>query len=210
MHWLMASPKGLHATGADAELRRKSWSHVDDLIDLCADLGPEGVLVFGSPMARSTQGTISRAEATRNFRDGFASVAPHAESRGVTLLIEALPAGQCDVVQTLGEAVGMVKEIGSPAVRTMFDVHNAIDETEPHDVLIDRYFEYIQHVHVNELDGKHCGAGNYDYKPILAMLRRKNYTGWVSLEAFDLDYGGEAIAHESLRHLEAEIERLPA
>jgi D-psicose/D-tagatose/L-ribulose 3-epimerase len=210
MHWLMASPKGLHATGPDAELRRRSWQHIDDLIDLCADLGPSGVLVFGSPMARSTNGVISREEATKNFRDGFASVARHAEDRGVTVLVEALPADQCDVVQTLGEAVAMVEEIGSPAVRTMFDVHNAVDEREPHDQLIDRYFEYIKHVHVNEMDGKHCGAGNYDYKPVLAALRRRDYTGWVSLEAFDLDYGGEKIAEESLRHIEAEIERLPA
>src|SRR5205823_12208186 len=49
LHWLMVSPKGLHATGPDAELRRKSWDHIRALIDLCADLGPGGVLVFGSP-----------------------------------------------------------------------------------------------------------------------------------------------------------------
>ena len=61
-----------------------------------------------------------------------------------------------------------MREIGSPAVRTMFDVHNAIDEAEPHAALVDRYFDFIRHVHVNELDGRHCGAGNYDFKPVLA------------------------------------------
>src|SRR5215471_13982959 len=119
LHWLMISPKGLHVSGPDAELRRRSWDHIRDLIDLCADLGPDGVLVFGSPKQRSTTGGISRAEATRNFVDGIASVAPHAESRGVTVLVEALPLNQADVVTSLEEAVGIVRQVASPAVRTM-------------------------------------------------------------------------------------------
>src|SRR6185437_173812 len=128
--------------------------------------------------------------------------------RGVTVLAEALPVNQCDVIQTLGEAAGIVKEIASPAVRTMFDVHNAVDEAEPHDVLVDRYFDVIRHVHVNELDGKHCGAGNYDFKPLLCKLMERGYSGWVSLEAFDFSFGAEDISTESLRHLERETKKI--
>jgi len=208
LHWLMVSPKGLQVTTPDASLRERSWQHIRDLIDLCADLGPDGVLVFGSPKQRETTGGLSRAEATRNFVDGLAGIAPHAESRGVTVLAEALPVNQCDVIQTLGEAAGIVKEIASPAVRTMFDVHNAVDEVEPHDVLVDRYFDVIRHVHVNELDGKHCGAGGYNFKPLLRKLMERGYSGWVSLEAFDFSFGAEDIARESLRHLERETKKL--
>jgi D-psicose/D-tagatose/L-ribulose 3-epimerase len=210
LHWLMVSPKGLHVTTPDAGLRARSWEHIRHLIDLCADLGPDGVMVFGSPKQRSTTGGLTREQATRNFIDGLAGVAPHACSRGVTVLVEALPAGQADVILSLKEAVSIVNEINSPAVRTMFDVHNAIDEAEPHAVLVDRYFDYIRHVHVNELDGKHCGAGNYDFKPVLETLRRRNFTGWVSLEAFDFTPGAERLANESLRHLESEIAQLPS
>ena len=207
-HWLMVSPKGLHVTGPDAELRRRSWQHIHDLIDLCADLGPDGVMVFGSPQQRSTTGGLSRAEATCNFAEGLAGIAPHAEERGVAVLAEALPIGQGDVVQTLEEAARLVCQIGSPAIRTMFDVHNAVDEVEPHADLVDRYFDLIRHVHVNEFDGRHCGAPTarpYDYKPVLEVLARRAYRGWVSLEAFDFSFGAERIAHESLRHLESEI-----
>jgi D-psicose/D-tagatose/L-ribulose 3-epimerase len=210
LHWLMVSPKGLHVTTPDAALRAQSWQHIHDLIDLCADLGPAGVMVFGSPKQRETTGGATREDATRNYVDGLAGVAPHAAERGVTILVEALPIGQCDVVTTLEEAVGIVNQIASPAVRTMFDVHNAIDEADPHAALIDRYFDYIRHVHVNELDGKHCGAGNYDFKPVLDALRRRNYAGWVSLEAFDFSYGAESLVTDSLRHLESEIAKLPS
>ena len=165
-------------------------------------------MVFGSPKQRCTTGGLTRAEATRNFIDGLAGVAPHACERGVTGLVEALPAAQCDVVQTLEEAARIVREISSPAVQTMFDVHNAVDEREPHAVLVERYFDLIRHVHVNELDGRHCGAGNYDFKPVFEALRRRGYAGWISLEAFDFTPGAERLANESLRHLESEIAQL--
>ena len=207
LHWLMVSPKGLHVTTPDTAVRERSWRHIRSLIDLCGDLGG-GVMVFGSPAQRKSTRGLSREEATRHYVEGLAAVAPQAVERGVTVLVEALPAGQCDVVQTLEEAVGIVKEIGSPGVRTMFDTHNAVDELEPHAVLVDRYYEFIRHVHVNELDGKHCGKGDYDFKPVLEVLRSRSYTGWVSLEAFDFSFGAEAIANESLRYLETQISLL--
>ncbi|HLK62903.1 MAG TPA: sugar phosphate isomerase/epimerase family protein [Bryobacteraceae bacterium] len=208
LHWLMVSPKGLHVTTPEAALRNRSWDHIRALIHLCADLGPNGVMVFGSPKQRSTSGGLTREEATRNFVDGLRSVAPDATARQVTVLVEALPIGQCDVVQTLGEAASIVGDLNCPFIRTMFDVHNAIDEVEPHASLIDRYFDVIRHVHVNELDGKHCGAGTYDFKPIFEALRHRSYAGWISLEAFDFSPGAERIANESLRYLESEIAQL--
>ena len=208
LHWLMVSPKGLHVTGPDAGLRRRSWEHIRNLIDLCADLGPGGMMVFGSPHQRCTIGGLSRREATRHLIEGFNSIAQHALDRGVTLLVEALPADQCDVVQTLEEAAGIVKLIGSPAIQTMFDVHNAVDETEPHAVLVERYFDIIRHIHVNEMDGRHCGAGSYDFKPLFELLGRRRYGGWISLEAFDFTPGADRLAVESLRHLESQIRGL--
>ena len=92
----------------------------------------------------------------------------------------------------------------------MFDTHNAAEEKEPHHCLVDKHFALIRHVHVNEMDGRHCGAGDYDFKPVLDVLRRRNFNGWVSLEAFDFKPGPETIADESLRYLEKEISKLPA
>jgi D-psicose/D-tagatose/L-ribulose 3-epimerase len=209
LHWLMVAPKGLHVTTPDAALRDRSWQHIRHLIDLCADLGTGGVMVFGSPLQRATTGGISRQEATQNFVAGLTSVVPHAVQRGVTILVEPLPSAQCDVIQSLEEAVGIVHDINSPAIKTMFDTHNAVEETTPHAELVERYFDVIRHVHVNEMDGRHCGRGDYDFKPVLATLKLLNYNGWVSLEAFDFSPGAETIANESLRYLEAEIERLP-
>jgi sugar phosphate isomerase/epimerase len=202
LHWLMVSPKGLHVTTPDESLRDRSWRHIRGLIDLCGDLGSGGVMVFGSPAQRGTTGGATPAEATRRWVDGLASVAAQAQDRGVTVLVEALPANQCDVVQTLGEAASIVREIGSPAIQTMFDTHNAVDEIEPHSALIEEHFGVIRHVHVNEMDGGHPGTGDYDFRPALDTLRRLKYGGWVSVEAFEFKPGATRIAVESLRHME--------
>ena len=205
LHWLLVTPKTIHVTTPDRELREASWAYVRNLVDLCADLsdnrGDNGIMVFGSPKQRSSTGGLTAEEATRNFIEGFAGVAPHAEARGVTLLMEALPHSQSDVVHTLEEAVAVVEEIDSPAVRTMFDCHNAEDETEPHGALIEKYFNLIRHVHVNEMDGGHPGTGNYDFVSIFRSLIRMNYRRWVSLESFDFEVGAEKIASETIAYL---------
>ena len=180
------------------------------MIDLCADLGDGGIMVFGSPMQRGATGGISRIDAMNNYSEGLAGVAPHALDRGVTILVEALPKAQCDVINSLEEAVSIVNAIGSPAVRTMFDSHNAVDEVEPHAVLVDRYFDLIRHIHVNEMDGRHPGTGDYDFKPVFEVLRRRGYHGWISLEAFDFKPGAEKIASESLRYIKGELEKIEA
>lgn len=212
LHWLMVSPKGLHVTTPDANLRERSWLHIRNLIDLCADLGPSGegggVMVFGSPVQRRTIGGSTRAEAMERFAKGLESVAAHAAERNVRILVEALPRAQCDVLNTLEESAAMVRRIASPGVQTMFDTHNAVDEAEPHAVLVERYFELIRHIHVNETDGKHCGAGDYDFTPLLRTLKRLNYKGWISLEAFDFSPGAERVASESIRYLQGLIDSL--
>jgi D-psicose/D-tagatose/L-ribulose 3-epimerase len=201
LHWLMVSPKGLHVTTPDETLRARSWQHIRNLIDLCADLGPDGVMIFGSPLQRSTTGGLTREQATRNYVGGLKDVASQAEDRGVTILVEALPKAQSDVVLTLDEAAGIVHEIGSPAIQTMFDTHNAVDEAEAHTALIEKHFDVIKHVHVNEMDGRYPGTGDYDFGALLKKLQALDYEGWVSLEVFDFKPSAGEIAQSSYNYL---------
>jgi D-psicose/D-tagatose/L-ribulose 3-epimerase len=201
----MVSPEGLHVTTPDLDLRAKSWQHIHDLIDLCADLGQHGVMVFGSPKQRSTVGGMTPRDAVAVFTEELAKVAPHAQDRGVRILVEALPSSQSDVINTLKEAVSIVEQINNPAVQTMFDTHNAEDETESHTELVKRYFRHIAHVHVNEMDGREPGTGDYDFGSLLGTLIELNFNGWVSLEAFDFSRDADVIAGGSLNHLRKKL-----
>lgn len=200
-HWILVGPQTLHVTTPDDGLRQRSWQYVRNLVDLCADLGAGGVLVFGSPKQRSTTNGSTPEEAKRRFVQGLADLAPFAEERAVTVLVEALPYSQSNVIHTMDEAVGVVREINSPAVRTMFDCHNAEDETEPHTALIERNFDLIRHIHVNEMDGRRPGLGDYDFVSLFRTLDRLGYNRWISLEIFDFKPDPDEVAIQALKYL---------
>jgi D-psicose/D-tagatose/L-ribulose 3-epimerase len=201
MHWLLVTPPGLHATTADKTVRDKTWEYVRKLVDLCADLG-KGIMVYGSPKQRGIQGN-TLAQAIENFKNGLASVAPHAGERGCTILIESLPSKDTNVINTLEQAVQMVKEINHPAIQTMFDFHNTADEKEPSEVLVKRYFPYIRHVHVNEMDGRYPGSGSLNFLPVFQMLSDLKYSHWVSLEVFDFKPGPVQIVRDTMTFYQA-------
>src|SRR5215475_1047098 len=86
LHWLMVAPKGLHVTTPDEAVRQKSWKHIYDLVDLCADLGDGGVMVFGSPKQRCTVDGTTVEDARKRYEEGLAGISGHAMQRGVTVL----------------------------------------------------------------------------------------------------------------------------
>jgi len=202
LHWLLAPPpKGLHFTTPDTGARRKTLAYFDELIDFCGDIGGP-YMIFGSPKQRNTRG-ITIEEAKKNFAEGLAAVADHAQRRGVKILIEPLGKRATDVVNTMAEASELVRRVDHPAVQGMFDFNNTPNETEPFHVLIGKHFERIRHIHVQEQGGKHLGTGNAvnDYVKAFQMLKDLGYDQWVSLEVFDFSPGGRAIAEESMATL---------
>jgi sugar phosphate isomerase/epimerase len=112
------------------------------------------------------------------------------------------------VVTTLAEAVSAVRKVTSPAAGTIFDTHNTAGESEGPRELLRRDREHEAHVRVNERDGKHRGAGGYDFRPLLRAVRETRCRGWISVEVFDSSPGGRTTAQESrryLRRIEAQV-----
>ena len=208
LHLLLHTPAGLHVTTKDDARRIRSWDHMRQLTDLCAELGEESIMVFGSAKQRSANGDSTIPDAVTRLRDGLAALAPSAHARNVTLLIEPLSPRLTDVVTTLPEAIQLVKTINHPAVETMFDFHNADAENDAHSELIRQHSQHIRHIHLNETDGRHPGSGSSDFKPVLQALKQSCYSGWISVEVFDFKAGGERIATDSARFLRQEEAKL--
>lgn len=199
LHWLLITPKWLQICTADRAIREKSWEYFLKLIDLCGDLGEKGIMVLGSPKQRGSQGNTP-AEAVQRLKEGLARVAPHAAKRGATIALEALAKKDTDVVNTVDEAARIVGQIKHPAIETMFDFHNTPDETEPLERIVERHYSHIRHIHVNEMDGRYPGTGNFDFRPVFEVLARRRYPYWVSLEVFDFKPGPVEIARASMEY----------
>lgn len=209
LHWLfVAPPQGLHFTTPDNNVRQRSVNYLSELIDFCGDMGGE-VLVFGSPNQRGTTLGASVDEALNYFIDGLAQVADHAQQRNVKILLEPLPGSSTDVVNTSSEAMDIVNKIDHPAISTMFDFHNTTDETEPLEVIVRKYYNHIDHIHFQNMDGTVVlhDAIPQKYIPVFKVLKELDYKKWVSLEVFDYSPGGTFIADEGMKTF-LEIERI--
>ena len=61
--------------------------------------------------------------------------------------------------------------------------------------LIREYLPCIRHVHLNEMDGRRPGAGNYPVRlAARGRCERLRYNGWLSVEVFDFKPDGETVA----------------
>jgi len=196
-HWLMTKPEGLHLATADKVLRRKSRDHLARLLDAAGELGG-GALILGSPRQRKSLPGQGRRETTALLARTLSELAPAAAQNQSRLLIEQLSPDQTDVINTMEEAAELVDVIAEASIRSMFDFHNAISETEPWDVLIERYYPYIEHVHINEVDGRAPGTGNSDYRAAYAALRARGYDKWISVEIFEVPDNPEKTLRDAM------------
>ncbi|HEY5633498.1 MAG TPA: sugar phosphate isomerase/epimerase family protein [Burkholderiaceae bacterium] len=210
LHWLLASPAGLSITSADPDTRGRTLAVMHGLIDLCADLGGQ-VMVHGSPAQRRMPASGDIAAARELGIAAFADVAEHAQRAGITYCIEALAPPHADFINTLDEAVAIVRAIGHPAVRTMLDCCAvARAEREPAETLLERWLPtgLLAHVQVNDANLRGPGQGALRFRPLLAALRRHGYAGWVAVEPFEYVPDGPACAARAIGYLRGAMEEL--
>lgn len=182
-HWLLAYPDGMHLLSNNKYARGKAWDHLKLLFELSYEFGG-GALVLGSPRQRMIPDNMDRNTAIRQFINEIGFFIESIEGSKSLLLIEALSPDQTNFINTLHEAVELVKQIDSPYFQTMFDFHNARDEKQPWDKLIEENFEYIKHIHINEINGDAPGTGKSDYRKAFSAIKTLGYDRWISMEIF--------------------------
>jgi sugar phosphate isomerase/epimerase len=158
-------------------------------------------MVLGSSKQRQAVDGVTRADAAARLTEGLQRLTPQAEQRGVCIVMEPLAPHLCNVVNTLAEAIAIVRAVHSPAVQTILDAHNTAAEKQPLDALLRQYFPWIRHVHLNEMDGRRPGAGNFPFPLVLRTLRELGYQGWLSVEVFDFTPDGETVARLAAEYL---------
>lgn len=194
LHWLLVAPAGLSLATPDATVYRRTVDFLRRLIGFAAACGAH-VLVHGSPQQRSPGPGQSAADALARCEGAWAALADTAASHGVVYCIEPLSRAETPVLNTLAEAAAVVDRIGSPALRTMFDLSSAAQtEAEASDVVLARHLAlgHVAHVQLNDRNRRGPGQGDTPVAPVLRVLRNAAYGGWIALEPFD--YHPEALA----------------
>jgi sugar phosphate isomerase/epimerase len=201
LHWLLAKTDGLHLTTADAATRARTAAYLAELIDLCADLGGE-VMVLGSPQQRNLEADVDKERAADHAAEIFRKILPHLEEREVSLLMEPLTTKETDFCNTCAEAAELIARVDHPLLALHQDVKAMLGEGRDVPSLIREFAHLTQHFHANDSNLLGPGMGETDYVPIFEALRDTGYDGWVSVEVFDYSPGAEHIAQNSLKNMQ--------
>ncbi len=205
LHWLLAKTEGFHINHPDKAVRDRTVAYMLELIRLCGDIGGS-IMVFGSPKQRDVSEGLTQRDAWGHAVESFYRVVPELEKRGVTLCLEPLAPEETNFINTAADAARMIRQIGSKNFQLLLDVKAMSSESTPTPDIIRAQGSILKHFHANDANKRGPGFGDTDFRPIVAALKKINYTGWVSVEVFDFRPDPVTIATKSIQYLKGAFE----
>lgn len=173
-------PAALKCSGPDIDYARLDrYAHT--VFRRCKEIGMK-LIVFGSAGARMVPNGFPISKAFEQYVDILRQFAPLAEENGVTIVVEPLNRGECNLVNTIIEGAEAVRRANHPAVKLLVDVFHMLRNGESPDDIV-KVGPLIRHAHVAEnKDRAAPGTNGDDFRPFLRALRRAGYNDRLALE----------------------------
>jgi sugar phosphate isomerase/epimerase len=174
-------------TGSDGRSYRDSLDDAAEALKTAGRLKAGSLVVYSGGRAGHTLN-----HAKRLIKSALSELAPQAAELGVTLAIEPMHPG-CAVEWTFltgaDETVALVEELGSPAVRMVFDTYH-LGQDPAIVQRIDAIAPYIGLVQLGDArqpptgEQNRCrlGEGMIPLGPIIAALKAAGYDGYYDVE----------------------------
>ncbi len=209
LHWLLVKPEGLSINHPDEIIRIRTQEYMEALIHFCADIGGK-LLIHGSPHQRTVLPDWDSKECWERARETFEACLETARKRNVIYCIEPLSRTSTNFINTVDEALRLVKEIRHPNFKMMFDCRHAMSQEDSAAEALIRALDsrMLRHIHVNDANGRGPGFGETRFTPILKTLIKNNYCGYISVEIHHFDPDPQTIAGRSIGYLRGILETL--
>jgi sugar phosphate isomerase/epimerase len=174
-------PGTLKVTGPQANIQRLD-QYIRRVIGRAEQTGTR-ILVFGSGAARMVPDGWERQRAQEQIIRFLRISTKIAAAHQVVLVIEALNRSECNIINSLDEAMSYVREIGHPNLQCMVDSCHFWLENDTLEQLA-ATMPWIKHVHLAERDGHTMPRedGPLDYRPIFRVLKAGGYNADLTVE----------------------------
>lgn len=174
-------PPALKVVGPEADpdkLRR----YMQVVLRRAAQVGME-TIVFGSGAARTVPDGFDRGRARQQILEFAKMAADEAARHGMTLVAEPLNRGECNIINSVAEALAYVKELGHPNFQCLVDSYHFWLEDEPLENLR-RAMPWIRHVHLADTERRvpPGESGQHDYRPLFRVLKEAGYDRRIAIE----------------------------
>jgi D-psicose/D-tagatose/L-ribulose 3-epimerase len=115
------------------------------------------------------------------------TIAAYAQKRGKQICMEPLNRFETDFINTVDQALKLVKAVGSPALKLHLDTFHMNIEEKDQAAAIRKAGKVLGHVHACGSDRGTPGNDHIDWKPIAKALKDVRYQGDVVIESFTTD-----------------------
>lgn len=108
----------------------------------------------------------------------------YAEARGKQICLEPLNRFETDFINTCDQALQMIKDVGSPALKVQLDTFHMNIEEKNQAAAVRKAGKLLAHVHACGCDRGTPGNDHIDWKGIAQALKDINYQGDIVIESF--------------------------
>jgi D-psicose/D-tagatose/L-ribulose 3-epimerase len=136
------------------------------------------------------------------------TLARAAEKRGSQICLEPLNRYETDFINTCDQAVQMVEDVGSPALKIHLDTFHMNIEEKDLGAAIRLAGAHLGHFHACGSDRGTPGNDHTDWRSIAAALKAVRYRGDVTIESFTSDVKVIARAAAIWRRIEPTREEI--
>jgi D-psicose/D-tagatose/L-ribulose 3-epimerase len=132
----------------------------------------------------ATSGHPPQPEELTRLAGVHKAAAQYAASADITLAVEPLNRFECYILNTAAAATALAAAVGEPNYGYLYDTFHCNIEEDSVAGVIAPTAHAIKHVHISDNTRGVPGAGHIDFAAIFRELRRANYDGWMTVEAF--------------------------
>jgi sugar phosphate isomerase/epimerase len=118
------------------------------------------------------------------FINILGQLSERATQLGVKLLLEPVNRYETHLINSLDDAVSIIKTVGSDAIRITADFFHMNIEEADIAASVRRHARFIGHVHLADSNRFLPGQGHTDFGPALQELQEAGYRGSLSMECF--------------------------
>lgn len=140
------------------------------------------LIIWGSGGARRVPEGFDAAKARQQFIAVARKVSVVAKEYHIRLALENLNSTETNFINTVDEALRVVKEVNHPNFRLCVDIYHMLMENEP-PAIIERTRDYLIHCDIAEREGRTApGVHGQDFTPYLRALKKVRYRKLIVLE----------------------------
>jgi sugar phosphate isomerase/epimerase len=140
------------------------------------------MIIWGSGGSRGVPDGFDRAKAKEQFIAMAKKITQLASAHNITLALESLNSTEANFINTVKEALEVVKAVDHKNLRLCVDIYHMLKEGESPAIIAETK-KYIAYCELAEKEGRTPpGVRGEDFRPYLSALKNIGYKGKIVIE----------------------------